>query len=173
MVVQTFKTVNTEKKFQCSKCQISTIQDSKSVRYTHNFVVSNFVITVNFSKDLLRTLLGTQKKRFRYICVNDSTVSPLFMFFQAISHPLFIFSVGVLCVGGSCCLCPSGNCGHQPCSGGRCHFLWRLPILHSLNRTYRSMQTPSSAAFFCILGNFFETDFLHCYFFLFNSGAFS
>lgn len=146
MVVQSFKTVNTEKKFIIKVLNFN-VQSVRFLLYrtqnqfaiTHNFVISNFVITVNFSKELLRTLLGTQKKRFRYICVNDSTVSPLFMFFQAISHPLFIFSVGVLCVGGSCCLCPSGNRGHQPCSGGRCHFLWRLPILHSLNRTYRSM----------------------------------
>lgn len=64
----------------------------------------------------------------------------VYVFFSSgyITSSLY-FSVGVLCVSGSCCLCPSGNRGHQPRSGGGCHFLWRFPIFHSLNRTYRSM----------------------------------
>ena len=35
--------------------------DSKSVRYIRKFVISEFVITVTFNKDLLRILPGNQK----------------------------------------------------------------------------------------------------------------
>ena len=56
-------------KVRYKRCKIHLIlpqRESKSVRYIRKFVISEFVITVKFYKDLLRIVPENQKKTSLY-----------------------------------------------------------------------------------------------------------